>query len=92
MVDMRSDLHSSLQDRRLIDAYRDWVRARKEIHFIELPWFGFSAFYAGLQLADFCAYMIDFDSNEENADKEKTKELSKTYARFKHKIHLVTVP
>lgn len=39
MVDTRSDLHSSLQDRRLIDAYRDWVGNRENTHFIELPWF-----------------------------------------------------
>ena len=65
MVDMRSDMHSSVQDRRLIDAYRDWVGSRMGLtRLIELPWFGFSAFYAGLQLADFTAYLVDFVSNE----------------------------
>jgi hypothetical protein len=92
MVDSRSDQHSSIQDRRLIDTYRDWVTTKKNTRFIELPWFGFSAFYAGLQLADFCAYMIDFVSNEKNDDKERTKELHKAYAIFKNKIHVVTIP
>lgn len=92
MVDARSDLHSSLQDRRLIDAYREWIRTRGTTHFIELPWFGFSAFYAGLQLADFCAYMIDFVSNEEISDKERAKELVEAHVKFKDKIHLITIP
>ncbi|MFQ5613247.1 MAG: DUF3800 domain-containing protein, partial [Anaerolineae bacterium] len=63
MVDMRSDMHSSVQDRRLIDAYREWIASRGgQTRLVELPWFGFSAFYAGLQLADFTAYLVDFVS------------------------------
>jgi len=92
MVDMRSDLHSSVQDRRLLDAYRDWVGNRGKTHFIELPWFGFSAFYAGLQLADFCAYMIDFVSNDEISGTKRAKELINAYTVFEHKIHLVSIP
>lgn len=92
MVDMRSDLHSSVQDRRLLDAYREWRINRKNSHFIELPWFGFSAFYAGLQLADFSAYMIDFVSNEEVSDKARAQELVEAYNIFKNKIHLVSIP
>lgn len=65
MMDSRSDLHSSVQDRRLIDVYRKWLVSRTtNSRFIELPWFGFSAFYVGLQIADVCAYMIDFVTNE----------------------------
>jgi hypothetical protein len=65
MMDMRSDLHSSVQDRRLLDSYREWEACRKTpSHFVELPWFGFSAFYAGLQLCDFVAYAFDFAHNE----------------------------
>lgn len=37
MLDMRSDLHSSVQDRRVVDAYRDWVASRMgQTHLIEL--------------------------------------------------------
>jgi hypothetical protein len=65
MIDARSDLHSSVQDRRLIDAYREWLGSRRErSHFVDVPWFGFSAFYAGLQLADFAAYLMDIEANE----------------------------
>ncbi|HLE26518.1 MAG TPA: hypothetical protein VI793_00270 [Anaerolineales bacterium] len=28
MLDMRSDMHSSVQDRRVIDAYREWIGSR----------------------------------------------------------------
>lgn len=92
LIDTRSDLHSSLQDRRLLDAYRDWLRNRQMTHFIELPWFGFSAFYAGLQIADFCAYMIDFVSNEGSSGEERNRELMNAFNKFKYKIHLVSIP
>ncbi len=92
MVDMRSDMHSSVQDRRLIDAYRDWVNLRAgQTHLIELPWFGFSAFYAGLQLADFAAYLIDFESNE-GAGARRSRELQEAFASFQSKVQLVRVP
>jgi hypothetical protein len=63
LMDSRSDLHSSVQDRRLIDVYREWIRDH-ETRFIELPWFGFSNFYSGLQLADVCAYLCHLEKNE----------------------------
>nr|VFJ74496.1 MAG: hypothetical protein BECKFW1821C_GA0114237_10636 [Candidatus Kentron sp. FW] len=63
LIDSRSDLHSSVQDRRLVDVYRHWAREH-DTRFIELPWFGFSAFYSGLQLADFSGYLLDFEQNE----------------------------
>lgn len=58
LVDARSDLHSSIKDRRLIDAFREWQgRVKDKNRFLELPWFGFSSFYHGLQVADFAAYL-----------------------------------
>lgn len=92
MMDARSDLHSSVQDRRLLDAYRDWHRNRQKTGFIELPWFGFSAFYAGLQIADFCAYIIDFVSNEDSSVEERSEELYNAFNKFKHKTHLISIP
>lgn len=92
MVDMRSDMHSSVQDRRLIDAYREWIASRGgQTRLVELPWFGFSAFYAGLQLADFTAYLIDFVSNEANRGK-RTAELEAAFAKFETKVSLVHIP
>jgi len=68
LMDARSDLHSSIQDKRTIRAYQDWLRTRNDpTHLVDVPWFGFSAFYAGLQLADFAAYLVDFVANEERA-------------------------
>ncbi len=92
LIDTRSNLHSSLQDRRLIDAYKDWAENKKSTRFVELPWFGFSAFYAGLQLADFCAYMIDLAANEGASPGDRNQELVKAFRSFAHKIHLVNIP
>ena len=92
MVDARSDLHSSVQDRRLLDAYREWMASRLgQTHLVEMPWFGFSSFYAGLQLADFAAYMIDFATNEVDR-KKRSDEMENAYRRFQGKIHLTHIP
>ena len=92
MADARSDLHSSVQDRRLIDAFREWVGSRSgRTHFVEPPWFGFSAFYGGLQLADFAAYFVDFVSNElERA--ERDSELAASFRIIEKKIDLIRIP
>jgi Protein of unknown function (DUF3800) len=92
MADMRSDLHSSVQDRRLVDAYREWIGSRMgQTRMVELPWFGFSAFYAGLQLADFAAYMLDWMSNEE-AQTERNREISGALQSLRKKVQLVQIP
>ena len=92
MVDMRSDMHSSVQDRRLVDAYREWIGSRMgQTHLIELPWFGYSAFYAGLELADFAAYLVDSVSNEETQEKRRS-ELREALARFRSKVQIVHIP
>ncbi len=92
MVDSQSDQHSSVQDRRLVDSYRDWVLSRQgQTNLIELPWFGFSAFYAGLQLADFTAYLIDFVANDDSSDRGKD-ELGKAFGRFQEKVRLERIP
>jgi hypothetical protein len=92
MLDMRSDLHSSIQDRRIVDAYRDWVALRMEkTNLTELPWFGFSAFYAGLQIADFTAYLIDFVSNEGTPGRGSL-ELQEAFNKFQHQVKLVYIP
>lgn len=92
MVDMRSDMHSSVQDRRLLDAYRDWIGSRMgPTRLVELPWFGFSAFYAGLQLADFAAYLVDFAANELERD-VRDRPLYAIAARVKDRVSLIRIP
>lgn len=91
MADSRSDLHHSVQDRRLIDAYREWVASRGGTsRFLEVPWFGFSAFYAGLQLADFVAYMMDFASHEE--DRVGRIELNRVFSTLQTRLRSVHIP
>ncbi len=58
LFDGRSQLHSSIQDRRVVDAYDEYVLRHGTSPLIEYPLFGFSHFYAGLQLADFCAHFL----------------------------------
>ena len=92
MLDAQSDMHSSVQDRRVVDSYRDWVASRHgQTKLIELPWFGFSSFYAGLQLADFTAYLIDFVSNDAVSDRGR-EELEKAFGRFREKTTLLRIP
>lgn len=92
MLDMRSDMHSSVQDRRVLDAYRDWVGSRSgKNRLVELPWFGFSAFYAGLQLADFTAYLFDFTSNQVIRHKRRTP-LHEAWQQIRSKVSVVKLP
>ncbi|MBM4457638.1 MAG: DUF3800 domain-containing protein [Chloroflexi bacterium] len=92
MADMRSDLHSSVQDRRLIDAFQDWVASRAgQTHFVQVPWFGFSAFYAGLQLADFVAYLTDVASGAGEAN-TRQQELHDAFALLQSKVRIVRIP
>lgn len=92
MVDMRSDMHSSVQDRRLVDAYREWIALRMgRTRLVELPWFGFSSFYVGLQLADFVAYLVDFVSNEVETGK-RSAELEAAFAKLQSKVRFVLIP
>ncbi len=92
MADSRSNLHHSVQDRRLVDAYRDWVASRPgESRLVELPWFGFSAFYAGLQLADFVAYMTDFVSHEEERGPGRS-ELYDVFSVLRPKVNVMRIP
>lgn len=90
MVDSRSDLHSSVQDRRLLDVYRQWQRG-KQSRIVGLPWFGFSAFYTGLQIADFAAYMVDFVSNEVDTPFGSAA-LQEAFQRIKDKVSLARIP
>lgn len=100
LVDARSDLHSSVQDRRLIDAYRDWLVTKNgKSRLIETPWFGFSAFYAGLQLADFCAYLIDSVTNDERPlslprqpELARRHDMHTVYEIIRKKVQLIRIP
>lgn len=64
LMDSRSTQHTSIQDGRLLRVYRDWKSQKNYSNFVELPLFGFSEFYTGLQLADYAVYSIDRNSKE----------------------------
>lgn len=92
MVDARSDLHSSVQDRRLLDVFQHWqLKRQRPSRIVGLPWFGFSAFYVGLQIADFSAYMIDFVSNEPDTP-YGGQVLRQAFSYVRHKVRLVAIP
>lgn len=92
MIDSRSDLHSSVQDRRLLDVFRQWQHQhQKPSRLVGLPWFGFSSFYVGLQVADFSAYMIDFVSNEVDTP-FGSEVLQKAFGQITSKVHLERIP
>ncbi len=98
LADSRSNIQvrSSVQDRRLSDAYREWVGLRPQgSPFVELPWFGFSAFYSGLQLADFVAYLSDFVYTErevEDEDPKRSNPLHQAMNRIEGKLRIVRMP
>ena len=92
MLDARSDLHSSVQDRRLVDAYREWQKRKTTPgKLIELPWFGFSEFYIGLQLADFVAYLVD-QMTQKNKLNPKTAWIHAAFQKIKPKVELLEIP
>jgi hypothetical protein len=92
LIDSRSTQHTSIQDGRLLRVYRDWKSQKKSSNFVELPLFGFSEFYTGLQLADYVVYLIDRYSKEAGTASGHT-ELEEALNFFmKHKITLVELP
>ncbi|GAB4437413.1 MAG: hypothetical protein Kow00120_04720 [Anaerolineae bacterium] len=90
LLDARSDLHSSVQDRRLLDTFHEWS-VQREVRFLESPWFGFSAFYSGLQLADFCAYLTDFAANDTSRS-PRNSVLFSAFEVIAPKVRLVQIP
>jgi len=93
LMDSRSTQHTSIQDGRLLRVYRDWKSQKKSSNFVELPLFGFSEFYTGLQLADYVVYLIDRSSKEAGTASGHT-ELEEALIFFlnKNKITLVELP
>lgn len=97
IVDSRSDLHTSVQDRRLVDAYRRYVTVRGiRPALVEVPLFGNSEFYSGLQLADLAAHIItlafqgDYVHSTSGASRSAEEA---TYRAIYPRIHtLVTLP
>ncbi|MBP7963684.1 MAG: DUF3800 domain-containing protein [Caldilineaceae bacterium] len=97
LMDARSDLHSSVQDRRTVEAYQDWSRGHSnQVHIVGVPWFGFSAFYSGLQLADFAAYLVDFVANEtahaQQSNLKRRSPLMEAFGLFAHKVEVYKIP
>ncbi|MBI4675555.1 MAG: DUF3800 domain-containing protein [Chloroflexi bacterium] len=95
-TDSRTDMHRDIKDRRLIASYREWARQRKErVCFLELPWFGFSSFYTGLQLADFASYMISVMANDYAGDSKgamRASELALALGPLQTKARIIEIP
>ncbi|AFY81749.1 DUF3800 domain-containing protein [Oscillatoria acuminata] len=101
-MDSRSTQHTAVQDNRVIKAYRDWASQQKEPHtFLQLPWFGFSEFYTGLQLADYVTYLIDRRPIEEEkyqmsmkdgTSSSSSEKFLQAYRLVEPKIRLITRP
>ncbi len=90
-MDSRSTQHTSIQDGRLLRVYRDWKSQTKSSNFVELPLFGFSEFYTGLQLADYVVYLIDRSSKEAGTASGNT-ELEEAFNLLEPKIQLLKIP
>lgn len=93
MADARSDLHFE-HTRSTVNSMpfaNGSVLDSGQTHFVEPPWFGFSAFYGGLQLADFAAYFVDFVSNETERA-ERDNELRASFRIIVSKVNLIRIP
>jgi hypothetical protein len=91
MMDARSTLHTSVQDRRTLDAFVEWVGRRSSTRLIDRPWFGFSAFYAGLQVADWVAYAVDVVHNDVPG-RARINEIATALQQVQDKLTVVTIP
>lgn len=92
LMDSRSTNHTSVQDGRLLRVYRDSNESQQEpSNFVELPLFGFSEFYAGLQLADYVVYLIDRSSKEAGTVSGSTV-LEEAFNLLKQKMQLLEIP
>lgn len=91
LMDSRSSSHNSVQDGRLVKVYEDWIELQEETPcFIEKPWFGFSEFYTGLQLADYVAYLLARRVNEKK--EIASQKLQEAFDLLKSKIYLLQIP
>ena len=90
LMDSRSTQHTSIQDGRLLRVYRDW-KSQKSSNFVELPLFGSSEFYTGLQLADYVVYLIDRYSKEAGTTSGHT-ELEEAFHLLEPKMQLLKIP
>ncbi|MDB9514073.1 DUF3800 domain-containing protein [Kamptonema animale CS-326] len=91
LMDSRSTQHTSVQDGRLLRVYKNWKSQKESSNFVELPLFGFSEFYTGLQLADYVVYLIDRSSKEAGTASGNT-ELQEALNFIQSKIKLVELP
>jgi hypothetical protein len=91
LMDSRSTSHNSVQDGRLVKVYQDWIELQEETPcFIEKPWFGFSEFYTGLQLADYVTYLLARRVNEKK--EIASQKLQEAFDLLESKIYLLQIP
>jgi hypothetical protein len=91
LMDSRSAQHTAVQDNRLVTVYRNWKSQKGSSNFVELPLFGVSNFYTGLQIADYVAYLIHFHSKPAGTAR-RYAELEEAFNLLKPKMQLVKIP
>jgi len=91
LMDSRSAHHTSIQDDRLLTVYRDWKSQKESSNFVELPLFGVSDFYTGLQVADYVVYLIHRHSTQAGTGRGYA-ELEEAFNLLKPKMQLVKIP
>jgi len=91
LMDSRAAQHTAIQDERLLRVYRDWKSQKESSNFVELPLFGVSNFYTGLQIADYVVYFIDRHSKPAETARAYA-ELEEAFNLLKPKMQLVKIP
>jgi len=91
LMDSRSSHHTNAQDGRLLTVYRNWKSQKESSNFVDLPLFGASKFYTGLQIADYVVYLIDRHSKPVGTAR-RYAELEEAFNLLKPKMQLVKIP
>jgi hypothetical protein len=91
LMDSRSSHHTNAQDGRLLTVYRNWKSQKESSNFVDLPLFGASKFYTGLQIADYVVYLIDRHSKPAGTARGYA-ELEEAFNLLKPKMQLVKIP
>jgi Protein of unknown function (DUF3800) len=84
LLDSRSSPQERHRDMRALKAAIDWIGARTSTRLAGRPWFGTSLLHAGLQLADFTAYVLSAVYNGEAPGHDP--DMRHVLARFETKL------
>ena len=91
LMDSRSPHHTNAQDGRLLTVYRNWKSQKESSNFVDIPLFGVSKFYTGLQIADYVVYLSARHSKPAGTARGYA-ELEEAFNLLKPKMQLVKIP